>query len=195
MIHPHTELRYINEQIGFGVFATELIPKGTITWAFDDLDQVLDPLFVHSLDSHRCDLVKKYSYRDSKGKYVLCWDIGRYVNHSFHANCIGAAYNFDIAVRDITRGEELTNEYGMLNIEEPLICSPEEGAERSCVFPDDILTYYKEWDKLALDALQNYYSVNQPLAHLIPEEYKKKVKFAAEKGILLDSVLSEYFRG
>ena len=42
MIHPHTELRFINEQMGFGVFATQFIPKGTIIWALDELDQILE---------------------------------------------------------------------------------------------------------------------------------------------------------
>ena len=28
MIHPDTELRYINEVFGYGVFATSFIPKG-----------------------------------------------------------------------------------------------------------------------------------------------------------------------
>ena len=32
MIHPDTELRFISPEIGFGVFATKLIPQGTITW-------------------------------------------------------------------------------------------------------------------------------------------------------------------
>ncbi len=31
VIHPHTKLQYVNENIDFGVFATEFIPKGTIT--------------------------------------------------------------------------------------------------------------------------------------------------------------------
>lgn len=38
MIHPDTELRFINEKIGYGVVALKLIPRGTITWALDKLD-------------------------------------------------------------------------------------------------------------------------------------------------------------
>jgi hypothetical protein len=40
MIHPDTELRFINEKIGHGVVATKFIPKGTITWVLDKLDRV-----------------------------------------------------------------------------------------------------------------------------------------------------------
>ena len=38
MIHPDTELQFINDKIGYGVVATKLIPKGSITWALDKLD-------------------------------------------------------------------------------------------------------------------------------------------------------------
>ena len=41
MIHPHTELKPINPVIGFGVFATASIPRGTIIWSPDPLDRVL----------------------------------------------------------------------------------------------------------------------------------------------------------
>jgi hypothetical protein len=41
MIHPWTELRFINDSIGYGVFATQFIPKGTIVWALDDLGPTL----------------------------------------------------------------------------------------------------------------------------------------------------------
>jgi hypothetical protein len=38
MIHPHTCIRYVNPQIGYGVFATAFIPKGTIVYVKDDLE-------------------------------------------------------------------------------------------------------------------------------------------------------------
>ena len=39
MIHPDTELQFINDEIGHGVVATKLIPAGTITWVLDKLDR------------------------------------------------------------------------------------------------------------------------------------------------------------
>ena len=38
MIHPSLELRFIGPEVGYGVFATELIPKGTLTYVEDDLE-------------------------------------------------------------------------------------------------------------------------------------------------------------
>ena len=49
MIHPDTELRLVNQHIGLGVFATRAIPKGTITWVRDRLDQAFAPAAVAQL--------------------------------------------------------------------------------------------------------------------------------------------------
>ena len=38
MLHPDTELRVVSADIGFGVFATALIPKGTIVYIKDPLE-------------------------------------------------------------------------------------------------------------------------------------------------------------
>ncbi|KAB2333089.1 SET domain-containing protein [Cytobacillus depressus] len=193
MIHPHTELRFINEQIGFGVFATEFIPKGTITWALDDLDQILEPNYVKNLDKSRKELIKKYSYRNQEGKYILCWDLGRYVNHSFHANCMGTAYEFEVAVRDIYPGEQLTDDYGSLNVDEPFECILEDGTDRKKVYPDDLLNYSEEWDQKVIEAFEHLYEVKQPLMHLIRSEFMEKVDMIATKQVLLDSIKCIYY--
>ncbi|MFD0697746.1 SET domain-containing protein [Paenibacillus sp. GCM10027628] len=193
MMHPHTELRYIDDKIGFGVFATQFIPKGTLTWALDDLDQILEPEVVESLDQDRKKLVLKYSYRNQDGKYILCWDNGRYVNHSFHANCIGTAYEVEIAIRDIFPGEQLTDDYGSLNVDEPFECFREEGTDRTRVNPGDLLEYADVWDAQALEAFRYYQQVEQPLAHLIRPEFREKVRIAAQEHILVDSIRNIYF--
>jgi len=193
MIHPHTELRYINEQIGFGVFATQFIPKGTVTWALDELDQILDSEYVEKVDKTRCNLIKKYAYRNQSGQYVLCWDLGRYVNHSFHANCMGTAYEFEVAIRDINPGEQLTDDYGTLNIDEPFECILEEGTDRKKVFPNDLLYYHEEWDRKVIESFKHLYEVKQPLFDLIRKDYMEKVKIACNTHNLLDSIKTIYY--
>ena len=74
MIHPHTELRFINYEIGYGVVATQFIPKGTITWAYDELDRSFTPAQVYAMDPVYQEILRKYCYRDNKGNHVLCWD-------------------------------------------------------------------------------------------------------------------------
>lgn len=191
-MHPDTELRYINDEIGYGVFATKIIPKGTIVWALDDLDQVLDPEYVERLDSLRKQDVRKYSFKNQLGKYILCWDKGRFVNHSFHASCVGTMYDLELAARDIHPGEELTDDYGTLNVDEPFDCFPEEGASRKRVMPDDLLHYYRIWDEIAADAFMHFNQVEQPLMHLIRPEHREKVLAIAEKREALDSIIHLY---
>jgi hypothetical protein len=182
----------MNDEIGYGVFATQLIPKGTITWVLDDLDQILEPSWVDSLDPLRKQDVLKYSFRNQDGQYILCWDKARFVNHSFHANCVGTAYDLELAARDIYPGEQLTDDYGTLNLDEPFDCLPEPGTERVRVMPDDLLHYYPYWDHLAREAFRHFNRVKQPLKHLIPPRWVEKVQAVADQKAPLDSILNLY---
>ena len=193
MIHPNTELRFINDKVGYGVVATEFIPKGTITWAYDQLDRSFTPPGIESIDRVYKDILHKYCYRDSKGNYVLCWDNSRFVNHSFNSNCISTAYNFELAVRDIHPGEELTDDYGYLNCLEPFVCLPEPNTSRTCVMPDDLLHFYKEWDNKLRAAFTYFNSVDQPLAILIEPSYKYKVDAIALGIESMDSILNCFY--
>ncbi|WP_018616187.1 SET domain-containing protein [Segetibacter koreensis] len=193
MIHPKTELRFINDKVGYGVVATEFIPKGTITWAYDQLDRSFTPADIESLDRVYKDILHKYCYRDSKGNYVLCWDNSRFVNHSFNSNCISTAYNFELAVRDIHPGEELTDDYGYLNCLEPFVCLPEQDTSRTCVMPDDLLHFYKEWDNKLQAAFTYFNSVDQPLAFLIEPSYRYKVDAIALGIESMDSILNCFY--
>ncbi|GEO10611.1 SET domain-containing protein [Segetibacter aerophilus] len=193
MIHPHTKLKFISPEIGYGVVATKLIPKGTITWAFDQLDQVFTPQRVSGMDEVYKDILHKYTYRDNKGDLILCWDHSRFVNHSFNSNCITTAYNFELAVRDIYPGEELTDDYGYLNCLEPFECLPEPNTSRTHVMPDDLLHYYKEWDEKVARAFEYFNSLQQPLSFLIEPAYRKKVGSIANGKEPMDSILNCYY--
>ena len=98
MIHPKTELKYISEAVGYGVVATEFIPAGTITWVLDKLDREFNPVEFESMEPLYQNILDIYTYRNNKGNHVLCWDNGRYVNHSFNSNCLSTAYDFEIAI-------------------------------------------------------------------------------------------------
>lgn len=193
MIHPHTQLQFINSEKGFGVVATEFIPKGTITWIGDSLDHELTPAQILTFDEKIRETLNKYCYINHKGNYILCWDISRYVNHSFTSNCISTAYNFELAVRDIHPGEELTDDYGYLNPQEPIFFPKEEGSDRTHVLPDDLLNYNTKWDLLLNEAFRTFNAVKQPLSHLIEETYREKVKMIAAGEKKMDSILNCYY--
>lgn len=166
MMHPATELRYINEEIGHGVVATRDIPAGSITWAQDDLDHVFAPEEIERLGPLFNEQLDKYCFRDREGRWILCWDHSRYVNHSFNSNCLTTAYHFEIAIRDIAAGEELTDDYGYLNIPRPFRPT-DEGARRKIVYPDDLARYHPVWDRKLRAVWPRITKVEQPLVPLL----------------------------
>lgn len=193
MIHPDTELQFINDQIGYGVVATKLIPKGTITWALDKLDRIFTPGEVGKLDPLYQQVLDKYTYRNAEGNHILCWDNARFVNHSSKSNCLTTAYEFEIAIRDIYPGEELTDDYGYLNIPEPFEVLPEEGTDRTIVYPDDLLRYYDIWDENLLSSFPVLVKVDQPLFQILDKRIQEKVKRVADGQDKVDSILYCYY--
>ena len=192
MIHPHTEIRFINEMIGHGVVATQFIPAGTITWALDKLDRDFTPADFEQLDSLYQNILETYTYRNKNGNLVLCWDHGRFVNHSFKSNCISTAYDFEIAVRDIYPGEELTDDYGYLNVTTPFT-GIDEGTERKTVYPDDLLHFSKEWDAQVDAVFSKITEVEQPLKNLIPSSLWLEIDEILAGRAQMRSIAENYF--
>lgn len=192
MMHPDTELKWISEEIGFGVVAKRKIPKGTITWVQDELDGIFPPDFPETINPLTRELLEKYSFRNSKGEHILCWDIAKFVNHSFRSNCLSTAYNFEIAIRDIEKGEELTDDYGYLNLSESFV-PEDEGTERKVVYPDDILKCYKEWDEILEKIFPLVNNLKQPLFELLNDSLKREVQEIAKGKKKMKSTRSLYF--
>jgi hypothetical protein len=145
----------------------------------------MDTLYQQVLD--------KYTYRNSEGDYILCWDNARFVNHSSRSNCLTTAYEFEVAIRDIDPGEQLTDDYGYLNLEEPFEVIPEPGSDRNIIYPDDLLRYYPEWDEQLLEIFPKITQVDQPLFQLLDGAMQEKVKAIALGKRKMDSILNCYF--
>jgi len=193
MIHPNTELAFINEKIGYGVVATKRIPAGTITWVLDKLDREFSPSELQNMEPLYQDILNTYSYRNNKGNFVLCWDHGRYVNHSFNANCLSTAYDFELAIRDIEIGEQLTDDYGYLNISKPFR-GIDEGTKRKVVYPDDLLKYHKIWDNKISKVFHKILQQEQALRSLIPETTWNEVVAIAKKEKPMESIVKNHFK-
>jgi len=192
MIHPNCELKWISNEVGYGIVATHFIPKGTITWVQDKLDREFTPLEVMNMDGVYKDVLSKYTFRNNHGNFVLCWDNARYTNHSFNSNCLTTAYDFEIAIRDIQPGEELTDDYGYLNLPVPMRAKPE-GTRRKVVHYDDIVKYYKVWDKKLISSFGDILKVAQPLRCLITDELWHKINRIAYGEEHMDSILTCYY--
>jgi hypothetical protein len=169
LLHPATELRFVNDVVGYGVFALRPIPKGTITWARDRFDQILTPAQVGALGPIHARLLARYGYQDGRGDTVLCWDHGRYVNHSCEAACLSPGFDFEIAVRDIPAGGEITDDYGTLSPNEPFECACEAPTCRKIVRPDDFERLTETWDRAVAAAFSRIRTVEQPLWELVSE--------------------------
>lgn len=193
MLHPHTELRFVNDRVGHGIFATRFIPKGTVVWVQDNFDRVYTEAEVRAMEPVYQEILEKYCFRDQVGRWVFCWDNTRFINHSFNPNCIATPYRFELAVEDIEAGREITNDYGFFNIIEPFDCIPEEGSDRTCVMPDDLLRYAEQWDQRLAEAFTRFDKVEQPLAGLIKPELLEKAGRIACGETQPDSIRTCYF--
>ncbi len=180
VIHPASELRYVNPSIGYGVFATRFIPKGTITWVCDELDQVVSagrearllPMMRAALD--------KYSYLNGRGERILLWDHARFVNHSCHPTSLAPGFDLEIAIRDIQEGQEITDDYGSLNLEREFVCACGSEQCRGVIRPGDFDRHGAGWDSLVADAFPLISHVEQPLWDLVAEKTEIRKVLAGE---------------
>ncbi|CCH50226.1 SET domain-containing protein [Pseudodesulfovibrio piezophilus] len=173
MIHPKTEVRFVNASIGYGVFATADIPRGTIVYVKDQLEIELSEKDFNELDDDHKTIADKFSYIDEKGIRILSWDHAKFVNHKCDCNTISTGYGFEIALRDIHEGEEICDDYGLFNLEEiiPLECNCPNC--RKALRPDDLERYHEVWDVKIISALNKVTAVHQPLMKYMEGETKK----------------------
>jgi hypothetical protein len=164
MLHPATRLQWIDDSVGFGVIATENIPKGTILWALDPLDRILKPGDVVELDhAGLMPVLEKYSYINGRGERVLCWDHGRFMNHSCDPISLSPGTDFELAVRDIAAGEQITCDYSSLNLEDDMPCLCGSPSCRGVVSSRSFGDLAAEWDRKLQSAVAMASTVPQPL--------------------------------
>ncbi len=192
MIHPHTELKYISDEVGYGLVAKQVIPQGSIIWVLDELDREFTPDHLDRMSPDLRSVFENYTFRNNKGNYVLCWDHGRFMNHSFNSNCMATPYNFEIAIRDIQPGEQLTDDYGYLNIIAPFKAE-DEGTHRKFVYPDDLITYHKEWDEIIADNFSKIPTVEQALRPYLSDKLWNDILLITKGEKKLESILLNYY--
>ena len=124
MIHPDTELRFIGDEVGYGVFATALIRRGTITWVLDDFDILLSQ---EEFDGWiRFTGRSRTNTRTSTPRVCTC-SAGTSPSTSTtpaSPTASGGRAEFEVAVRDVPPGDELRCDYATLNLDqgEPFQC-------------------------------------------------------------------------
>lgn len=167
MIHPELKLTFINDSVGFGLVASEPLPRGTITWTQDPLDHVLsDARFAALGPAFERELLR-YAWRNREGDWILCWDHGRFMNHSCRPNSLSPGLDFEVAVRDIEAGEEVTCDYAALNLEASFRCACGLAECRGEVHGEDFERLSGTWDASLREAFSGIGDVPQPLYDIL----------------------------
>jgi len=110
---------------GLGLFARESVPRGTLVWKFDPrVDQLLSAATVEALPAAAREFVETYGSRLSEDLYLLCGDNARFVNHALGDTAAIASVTArldadDVALRDLSAGEEITEDYTGFDINWP----------------------------------------------------------------------------
>jgi uncharacterized protein len=183
VIHPWTEVRLVNPKIGYGIFATRDIPKGSITWVRDAFDQVFTPAKVRSFEASHQQILEHFGYRDGRGDTILCWDHARYMNHSCASSNLSPGWDLEVAVRDVPAGTEMTDDYGGLGLEHPFDCLCGAASCRKRLLPDDHLRMAPSWDAMVADAVGRLKEVEQPLWTFVREKTEIESVLRGERAI------------
>ena len=105
---------------GLGLFAGQDIKEGDIIWY---LDPTVDQIFSDDDFKDLCraphpeqaERFKNWAYKRGDD-YILCADNTKFANHSDTPNCKSLG-QYDVALRDIKDGEELTYDYRFIDDE------------------------------------------------------------------------------
>lgn len=170
MIHPSTQVRFIDSARGYGVFATAFIPRGTIVYVKDALEVEVSPEWYDQYPEYLQQVIEKYSYIDERGLRILSWDHAKYVNHCCQCNTMSTGYGFEIAIRDIEEGEEITDEYGMFNLEYEMPLSCAQPNCRGAIRSGDWESEGPRWDAQVVEAMACIPLVDQPLVPIIDSD-------------------------
>lgn len=192
MVHPDIELRFINETVGYGLVARRLIPRGSITWARDRLDRTFTSDEIDAMPRVLQAVVGQVHVHRPTGLSHL---LGHLAVHEPLVRAVIAAHgwDFEVAVRDIHPGEELTDDYATLNIERPFECECGASECRATILPDDLVRHHARWDAQVRAVFPLLATVEQPLLHLVNE--RDDVLRAIEDPQLVPSCLALYAGG
>ncbi len=186
MLHPHTKIQFINELMGYGIFATRLIPKGSITYVKDSLEIEITPTELSKHSNALQEHIEKYSFREKNGLRVISWDLAKYVNHCCDPNSLSTPFGFEIAIKDILPGEEITDDYGMFFIEQDMPCACQAPNCRKVITPNDSEFMTQKWNEVLKPIMSSIFETEQPLIDLLPEE--------TTKALVSNASTSDFFR-
>ncbi len=176
MILSHLRIQWISDTKGYGLFAAKKIPKGTMTFIQDPLDIVITPDQFKKQDSTIKNLVDRFSYEGPDGSRIISWDFGKYMNHCCFSNTLTTGYGFEIAIRDIEEGEEVTDDYRIFTTEHQLFMNCEKSNCEGSLNIQNNEGLVSRWDNDVENALKEFLNVRQELLHFMPPKSLKSIE-------------------
>ncbi len=189
-MHPGTKLAYIGPANGHGVFARTFIPKGSLIYVLDPLDIVIAPDDPRNDDPLYEEMLTTYAYTEPNGNRILCWDHGRFMNHCCQPNTLSTGYGFEIAIRDIQEGEEVTDHYALLNLEYTMELYCGKPGCNGRIVPGELSIHHEWMDARIKEALLELRNVPQPLFTLLDPSTKAALEAFLDHGEGYRPVLS-----
>ncbi|MCA9017405.1 MAG: SET domain-containing protein-lysine N-methyltransferase, partial [Planctomycetaceae bacterium] len=71
----------------------------------------------------------------------------------------------------------------------------DEGTRRKIVYPNDLIKYYKVWDKKLLKVFHRIPHLDQPLKELLTEEMWNEIVEVSKRNREMKSILTNYYHG
>lgn len=155
-----------------GIFAMQLIPKGTIMDFRCKKDSTYSREELAKMSEKELRFVMDHSFKEKSGLYhKYCDKRLMYDNHSCNANTLSSGKGFGIVVRDIRKGEEATSDYRLdsENSNEELHfvggckCGEKNCMKNSTFEPPAPRELQRFWNRRINDALRLIPYVKQPL--------------------------------
>ena len=155
---------------GKGLFAKEFIPKGTITWFKCSNCKVYTKSDILKLKKKDKEFVYWHAFRIKSGEYILPCDEASYTNHSCNANILDSGRGFDIVIRDIKKGEEVTYDYrAFYDIDMKCFCNEDNCCKKVKSIHPIPRELKKYWERKIVPSLKSIKDVDQPLNKLLSD--------------------------
>jgi len=178
MMHPNTYVKQVSKEIGLGVFASEDIKIGSIIYIQDEFEIVVSPEQFKTMNRDLQTVIDKYTYTDANGYRILSWDHGKYVNHCCYPNTISTGYGFEIAIKNIKKDEQITDDYRLFNLqyEMDLSCCKTNCKKKLRI--NDFDENVDKWDQDIKNALKHFQHTPQPLlAQMNSKDYEELCEY------------------
>ena len=119
MLHHSLRLSQSDSNLQFGVYALDLIDKGSIVWEFEENEPILSWTSICKLPKNDKENFLKYGFQCGENEFSNPSDISRHFNHSCNPNCAWNSHFQLVAIKDILVSHQATYDYSSNDFDIP----------------------------------------------------------------------------